>query len=141
MFDDFTMLDTEDIDGSLAAIFCIELDMVVDEDEVSIGTDVLDFSGGIREFLQEAGNAVLEGLLAICKAGAMLRISRTGHFVNDARIMLIENLVPEILNHCLVVLEVRNVRSETRCQRHHTQRQYHQACHDFRGPCRASRSV
>ena len=36
MFDDLSVFDAEDVDGSLAAVLFIELDVVVDEDQIAV---------------------------------------------------------------------------------------------------------
>ena len=41
VFDDFPVFDAEDVDSCLTAVFFVELDVVVDEDKVAIGADVL----------------------------------------------------------------------------------------------------
>lgn len=68
MLDNLAVLDAEDVDSSLAAICIIEGNVVVDEDEVAIRADVLDFRLALREFLEEALNAILECLTAILEA-------------------------------------------------------------------------
>ena len=62
MLDNLSILDAEDIDGGLAAVFVIEHDVIVDEDEITIRTDVLDLRLALREFLKEALNAFEDGI-------------------------------------------------------------------------------
>lgn len=94
MLDDLAVLDAEDVDSSLAAICIIEGNVVVDEDEVAIRADVLDFRLALREFLEEALNAILECLTAILEARIVLDVVRSGHLVDHGRVVFAEN--PEL---------------------------------------------
>lgn len=51
VFDDTAVLDAENVDGCLTAVCGIKFNVVVDEDKIPIGTDMLDFSRRIRKFL------------------------------------------------------------------------------------------
>ena len=95
MLDNLSILDAEDIDGGLAAVFVIERDVIVDEDEITVRTDVLDLRLALREFLKEDFNAILEGLTAILEARIMLNIVGGCHLVDHSRIMLVEYFIPE----------------------------------------------
>ena len=77
VFDDFPVFDAEDVDSCLTAVFFVELDVVVDEDKVAIGADVLNDGRAVRISFQETADAVLKGLFAIGKFRAVLFVFRS----------------------------------------------------------------
>lgn len=69
VFYDFAVFDAENVDSSLTTVFFIEFDVIVDEDQVAIGADVLDDGRAVRIGFQEARDAIFKGLFAIGESG------------------------------------------------------------------------
>ena len=114
VFDDFPVFDAEDVDSCLTAVFFVELDVVVDEDQVAVSADVLDDSRAVRIRFQETADAVLKGLFAIGKFRAVCLYLRTDHGVDDGGVVFVEYFVPEIFSYGFIVLEMRRTGCERR---------------------------
>ena len=106
MLHDFSVFDPEDVHGSLAPVLRVQFNMVVDEHQVPVRPQMLDFRGAFWEFFQESGNAFFESLFSIFEPGTVLDIGIARQFVNDGCVMLVEDLVPEIGSQLLVVFEL-----------------------------------
>lgn len=112
MFDDFPVFDAENIDGSLATVVLIEFDVVVDEDQVAVGADVLDDSRAVRIGFQKVADTGFKGLFSIGKFRAVLFVIGTDQAVDDGRIVLVEYFVPKVFGHGLVALKGRQAGSQ-----------------------------
>ena len=66
---DFSVFDPEDVHGSLAPVLRVQFNMVVDEHQVPVRPQMLDFRGAFWEFFQESGNAFFESLFPSLNPG------------------------------------------------------------------------
>lgn len=112
MFDDFSVFDAEDIDSSLAAVVFIELDVVVDKDQVTVGADVLNHGRTVGVGLQEIADTRFKGCFAVGKFRAVLFVIGTDHAVDDGCVVFVKDFVPKVFGHGLVALKGRNARSQ-----------------------------
>lgn len=105
VFYDFAVFDAENVDSSLTTVFFIEFDVIVDEDQVAIGADVLDDGRAVRIGFQEARDAIFKGLFAIGEFRAVLFVFGTDHRVDDGCVVFVKYFIPEYSAAALLLLK------------------------------------
>jgi hypothetical protein len=69
VFDDFAVFDAENVDSSLTTVCFIEFDVIVDEDQVAIGADVLDDGRAVRIGFKKSVTPSLKACLPSANSG------------------------------------------------------------------------
>ena len=83
-----------------------KFDVIVDEDQVAIGADVLDDGRAVRIGFQEARDAIFKGLFAIGEFRAVLFVFGTDHRVDDGCVVFVKYFIPEIFSYGFVAFEM-----------------------------------